>query len=81
MASEHMAGSGLSDHFEGQPDHLPDDERAWWCSRCGAVFSRHHAETEYKFCNNCESRDAVLTQCKPVGPGAAQFDSLGDSDE
>jgi len=69
---EYMAGTGYSNQFTSDKSDLPDEERLWWCPSCGAVFDRHHRERDYKFCNNCESRDAVLIECEPVGPGAEE---------
>lgn len=66
----HMAGSGYSDRFAESWEDLDDSDRLWWCPNCGAVFDRDHRTQTYKFCNNCESRDAVLIECKPVGPGS-----------
>lgn len=61
--------SGYSDKFARSPDDISDDKRYWWCPNCGAVFHRSHNETGYKFCYNCDQRDAVLIEMRPVGRG------------
>jgi Zn finger protein HypA/HybF involved in hydrogenase expression len=56
-----------SDTFVESPEELDQNKRYWWCDTCGAVFHRNHNETDYKFCYNCEQRDAVLIEMQPVG--------------
>lgn len=72
-----MVPSGYSDHYVDGPDGLPAGKRFWWCPTCYATFDRHHAERGYKFCFNCEQRDALLVEMKPIGPGA---DSVHDAE-
>lgn len=62
-----------SERFVESPDDLDDDLRFWWCGNCGAVFGRHHQTKNRLFCYNCEQRDAVLIEMKPVGPGSDTF--------
>jgi Zn finger protein HypA/HybF involved in hydrogenase expression len=63
-------GFGYLDEFAENPDEIDDDRRAWWCASCGAVGNRHHSRRKIPFCPNCDGRDAVLIEMKPVGPGA-----------
>lgn len=69
--------SGYSDRFARSPDGLADDKRHWWCPNCGAVFDRKHNETEYKFCYNCDQRDALLIEMRPVGKRSDSFPKGG----
>jgi hypothetical protein len=63
-------GMGYLNRWIEDPDDFDDDERLWRCPDCGAVGDRHHAQRERPFCPNCDARDAVLIEMKPIGPGA-----------
>lgn len=54
----------------GQAD---DDRRLWRCPTCGLEENRHHAEKKRPFCDECESRDAVLIEMRPIGLGREKF--------
>lgn len=54
--------------FTAAPDDdLPQDKRWWWCANCGRYERRHHNEKQRPFCDECESRDAVLIEMRPKG--------------
>ncbi len=49
------------------------DTRLWRCPTCGHEQSRHHAEKERPFCDECDFRDALLIEMRPIGPGREKF--------
>jgi anaerobic ribonucleoside-triphosphate reductase len=53
------------------------DERLWVCPDCGREEKRHHASKTRPFCDDCDWRDAVDIEMRPVGPGKEKFAEYG----
>lgn len=50
-----------------------EQRRYWECPNCGITEDRHHSATKRPFCDECESRHAVLVEMKPKGKDTSKF--------
>ena len=50
-----------------------NERRLWKCTVCGETKPRHWNEKQRPFCDECESREAVLIEMSAYGPGSGEF--------